>query len=40
MLYDEYLFPFSPADNKNEPIEDACPMQRVDTGEFMYCIVS
>src|SRR5699024_631432 len=33
-------FPFSPAANRNAPIEAAMPVQIVDTSDLMNCIVS
>ena len=32
--------PGSPAISRNEPMEAAMPMQIVDTGLLMYCMVS
>ena len=31
----ENLFPFSPAARRKEPIEEACPIQSVETGDFI-----
>jgi hypothetical protein len=34
-----YRFPGSPAAKSNEPMEHACPLHSVDTGDWMYCFV-
>lgn len=35
-----YRFPGSPAAKSNDPMEQACPLHSVDTGDWMYCCLT
>ena len=39
LLGNANLFPFSPAANRKEPIEAACPKHKVETGDFKSRII-